>query len=139
VRVVIDTNILVSGLMSANNPPGKIVDALIQGVLTPVFSQTTFAELQDVLQRPQLQRYFVRIEITPADFLATLREIAEFVVTEPCDIPIRDPKDRPFIELVATPPQPDFLINGDKDFEQQRYAGVPVISARLFLQPSRSG
>ena len=50
------------------------------------------------------------------------------------DTNIRDEKDRPFIELAATIPSPEYIITGDKDFEQGNYSGVPVISASLFVQ-----
>ena len=50
-RVIVDTNIIVSGLISPTGPPGKIVDALLQGFLVPVMSQATLAELEAVLMR----------------------------------------------------------------------------------------
>ena len=34
---------------------------------------------------------------------------------------------------MASNPAPEFLITGDKDFEDQRYRNVPVISASLFV------
>ncbi|NEX23818.1 putative toxin-antitoxin system toxin component, PIN family [Thiorhodococcus mannitoliphagus] len=55
-RVVVDTNVFVSGLINPRGAPGA-VDAVIEGRITPVFSSETLAELQDVLARPRLQRF----------------------------------------------------------------------------------
>jgi putative PIN family toxin of toxin-antitoxin system len=134
VRVIVDTNILVSGLISDSGPPARIVDAILKGNVIPVLSLATFAELEDVLHRPHLQVYFRRAGVTPYHLLAALERVAQFVSTRPSQAPIRDNKDRPFLELAASRPAPDFIITGDKDFEQGRYENVPVISATLFVK-----
>ena len=133
-RVIVDTNIIVSGLISPAGPPGKIVDALLQGFLVPVMSPATLAELQAVLSRPRLRRLFERAGIEATEFLDEFREFTEIIEPEPVDIPVRDENDRIFLELAATRPPEDFLITGDQDFERQQYADVPVISAALFVK-----
>lgn len=55
-RVVVDTNILVSGLLSSKGAPARIVDAILHGSVVPIVSEATFAELKDVLSRPKLER-----------------------------------------------------------------------------------
>jgi len=134
VRVIIDTNILVSGLISEQGAPAKIVDAMLQGQIIPVMSTVTFQEVKDVLSKPRLQVYLERSGVVTQEFLADLEKVAEFIQPSPTNISIRDEKDRPFIELAATIPQPEYIITGDKDFEQERYYGVPVISASLFVR-----
>lgn len=133
-RVIIDTNILVSGIISESGTPAKIVDAMLQGQIIPVMSTVTFQELEDVLSKPRLQRYFKRSGISTHEFLANLEKVAEFIQPTPTNAVIRDEKDRPFIELAATVPSPEYIITGDKDFEQANYSGVPVISASLFVR-----
>ncbi|MBI3603037.1 MAG: putative toxin-antitoxin system toxin component, PIN family [Nitrospirae bacterium] len=133
-RVIVDTNIIVSGLISSSGPPAKIVNALLQGLLIPVLSPDTLAELEAVLMRPRLQALFSRAGVEAEEFLAEFHRLAEIIESEPVDILVRDEKDRIFLELAATRPPVDFLITGDKDFERQQYAGVPVISATLFVR-----
>jgi hypothetical protein len=137
VRVVIDTNILISGLISSSGPPAKIVNALLKGDLIPVMSEATLAELEAVLRRPRLQPYFTRAGVNPALFLADFHKVAQFVTPRPVSTPIRDEKDRPFLELMASNPVPEFFVTGDKDFEEQRHQNVPVISASLFVDMLR--
>jgi len=134
VRVIVDTNVLVSGLISETGPPARIVDAVLTGEVIPVMSPETFAELEDVLYRPELQRYFRRGGITAFQFLTALAQVAQLVRPGTSTMPIRDQKDRSFLELAASRPAVDYLVTGDKDFENQRYEGVPVISASLFVE-----
>jgi predicted nucleic acid-binding protein len=48
--------------------------------------------------------------------------------------PIRDERDRPFLDLVASHPPPQYFVTGDKDFDAPEYSGVPVISAAAFVR-----
>jgi predicted nucleic acid-binding protein len=43
-RIVLDTNVLVSGLLSPHGPPGRIFDLLLGGKLTLVFDDRLLAE-----------------------------------------------------------------------------------------------
>jgi putative PIN family toxin of toxin-antitoxin system len=131
VRVVVDTNVFVSGLINPQGAPGAIVDAVIEGRITPVFSSETLAELQDVLARPRLQRFLTRAAIRPEALLARLALIAELVTPGTVAEHIRDPKDAPFVALATTRPAPDLIVTGDSDFERDRYGCVPVVSASM--------
>ena len=133
-RVVVDTNILVSGLISAHGNPAKIVDAILDGQLIPVMSLATFNELREVLSRPQIYKYFEHARISIQGFLAELEQIAEFVQPERSNMSIKDEKDRPFVDLASTTPPPEYIITGDKDFEEEKYHDVLVISASLFVK-----
>jgi putative PIN family toxin of toxin-antitoxin system len=134
VRVVIDTNVLVSGLISPTGPPAQIINALQRGRLVAVMSEATFAELDAVLRRPHLQPYFTRARVTPTALLAELRLQADIVTPVSSALPIRDERDRPFLELMAAHPPPRWFITGDKDFEAHQYGGVPVVSASVFAE-----
>ena len=133
-RVVLDTNILVSGLMSVTSPPAQILNAVRVGQVVAVMSEATLAELEKVLHRPAVQRYFTHTSITPAAFLANLRIHADLVIPVPSTTPIRDPRDRVFLDLLTTDPPPHYFVTGDQDFEASHYSGVPVISAAEFAR-----
>lgn len=133
-RVVLDTNIFVSGLLSAVGPPARIVRAVLQRRLIPIMSPATFAELNTVVHRPKLQQAFARAGVNLTIFLATVRAEAQFVAPHPTNTQLRDERDRPFLDLMATEPPPQYFVTGDKDFEASHYSGVPVISAAAFAR-----
>ena len=138
-RVIVDTNVFVSGLINPGGAPGIVVDAVLDGRVTPVFSADTLAELHCVLMRPRLQHFFTRAAIEPRALLERLAEIAEVLPPGVGAPDIRDPKDRPFIDLAAACPTPDCLVTGDADFERGRYGAVPVISASMLASLLSAG
>ena len=133
-RVILDTNVLVSGLLSSVGPPARIVQALLQRRIIPIMSAATFAELEAVVRRPKLQPAFARAGVNLGNFLTTVRAQAQFVDPVSTKLPIRDEHDRPFLDVMATPPKPQYLVTGDRDFEFSDYSGVPVLSAAEFAR-----
>jgi putative PIN family toxin of toxin-antitoxin system len=110
-RLVIDTNVLVSGLLTQNSIPQQVYDyAIAQATLLQ--SQATLSELERVLIRPKFDRY-VSLE-RRLRFIASLVNRAEYVdVTETFEI-CRDPKDNSLLELAASG-KASHLITGDQD------------------------
>jgi hypothetical protein len=53
VRVVLDTNVLVSALLNPEGAPGAVLDLVLVGVLVPVFDQRLVDECREVLARPR--------------------------------------------------------------------------------------
>ena len=76
-RVIVDTNIFVSGLINPGGAPGAIIDAVLDGRITPVFSAETLAEFRDVMTRPRLRRFFNRAAIEPQTLLDRLVDVSE--------------------------------------------------------------
>jgi putative PIN family toxin of toxin-antitoxin system len=110
-RLVIDTNVLVSGLLTQNSIPQQVYDYAIARA-TLLQSQATLSELERVLIRPKFDRY-VSLE-RRLRFIASLVNRAEYVdINETLEI-CRDPKDNSLLELAASG-QPSHLITGDQD------------------------
>lgn len=95
-RVVVDTNVLVAGLLSPSGPPGWIVEAVLAGQLEPAFDSAIRQEYEEVLKRPEFGFPPERIE----DVLAALDQFG-FVVTAAAPWPIRltDSDDEPFLAV----------------------------------------
>ena len=70
-KVVIDTNVLVAGLLSATGPPGWIVEAALSGQLEPVFDMAILQEYEEVLRRSELGLTPSRVD----DLLAAVQRI----------------------------------------------------------------
>ena len=111
-RVVLDTNVLVSGFAYPGSVPGRIVATWLQGGLKVVLSHYILDEMVRVL--PRLKR----IQMTPAEirdladgvmFLAELVEPENTTQTE-----LRDPADQPVLATLISA-KADYLITGDKD------------------------
>lgn len=111
-RVVLDTNVLVSGFAYPGSVPGRIVATWLQGGLKVVLSHSILDEMVRVL--PRLKR----IQMTPAeirdlaDGVMFLAELVEPENTTQTDL--RDPADQPVLATLISA-KADYLITGDKD------------------------
>jgi putative PIN family toxin of toxin-antitoxin system len=130
-RVVIDTNLWLSGLMLPASLPGRIVRAASTGDLTAVFSEPPLAELRLALQ---YRRVRPRIPLTDTElerYLSELRYIGE--VVDPAGTTARVPRDRRDDIVLATylASGADYLLTGDADLLslRPRYA---ILTAREF-------
>jgi uncharacterized protein len=129
VRVVLDPNVLVSGLIgNAASAPRAIIDALAQEEIDVVLSERALAELEQVLHRPKLSS-----RVTPSErdlFLARLRAQAE-VVTDPGGSAgaTRDPDDD-YLVALARSQHVDAIVSGDKDLIEANLDDPPVWTPR---------
>ena len=132
-RVVLDTNVLVSGLAYPGSLPGRIVHAWRQGGLDVVLSRHILDELARVL--PQLPRLGLSVtEIRDLiDGFMFLADVVEPTGEE--DPKLRDPADQPVL-LTLLASNSNYLITGDKDLLSlaDRY---PIITPAEFC--SRHG
>lgn len=111
-RVVLDTNVLVSGLAYPGSVPGRIVTAWRQDGLEVALSRYILDELVRVLPR------LPRIRMTPAeirDLADSFMFLADIVEPDGTQEPkLRDPADQPVL-LTLLAARADYLITGDKD------------------------
>ncbi|MGB7313810.1 MAG: putative toxin-antitoxin system toxin component, PIN family [Nodosilinea sp.] len=130
-RVVVDTNTLVSGILIAASVPDLAVQrARTLGIL--LFSDATFEEVSQVIFRPKFDRY-ISIEVR-AEFIARLNETSEQVNIQEKIAVCRDHKDDQFLE-VAVNGNANWLITGDQDLlVLQSFRGVEIVSPAQSLE-----
>lgn len=91
-RVVLDTNVVVSGVLSAAGPPAWIVDAVLTGDLELAFDATIRLEYEDVLRRREFGLPTARVQ----ELLAAFDRFGLFVTAAPpLDVALPDPDDEP--------------------------------------------
>lgn len=117
-RVVLDTNVVVSGLLTPSGPCARLLDAVRAGRLTPLADERTFAELEEFLGRPRLGLPAEIVEV----LLRALRQASEHIACRPLPAPLPDPDDEPFLEI-ALSGAADALVTGNV----RHFPGAPVI------------
>jgi predicted nucleic acid-binding protein len=127
-RLVVDTNVLVAGILSASGPPGWIVEALLSGEIEPALDAGIRAEYEDVLGRPELS-------LEPERVAAVLDVIDAFgldAVVPPWPEPLPDPDDAPFLAVAAWVGCP--LVTGNlRHFPAKARGGVTVLTPRQLI------
>ncbi|MHB9111809.1 MAG: putative toxin-antitoxin system toxin component, PIN family [Thermoleophilia bacterium] len=108
-KTVIDTNVLVSGLLSPDGAPARVLDLVIMGNLTPVFDDRILAEYRVVLSRPKFSLSKRERKVV----LDLLENNGQHITAPPLKLDLPDPDDLSFIEA-AVEGMCDFLVTGNR-------------------------
>ena len=133
-RIVLDTNIVISGAIFPNSVPGLALRKALEHFDVYV-SESTKAELIEVIRRPKFERYFfnqqVGREVFLKNFLSGVIEEKPTVTITAC----KDEKDNQFLEL-AVSVNAFCLISGDgRDLlSMKSFRDIMIISAKEFLE-----
>ncbi|MBN2003833.1 MAG: putative toxin-antitoxin system toxin component, PIN family [Anaerolineae bacterium] len=138
-RVVIDTNVLVSALIRPNGRVGEVLRHLRQGDYTLLYAPALLEELVDVLTRPRIRDKYGITEDDVKTTLALFLLRGEAVVPEDTVTACRDPKDNKFLE-VAVAGEANALVSGDEDLlVLDPFEGIPIITPAEFLHRLDAG
>jgi len=129
-RVVLDTNVIMSGIAYPASIPGRIVSGWKQGTISVILARYILDEA--VLSLPRI----LRGRLSPdeiRELVDSLAFIAEVVEPAPVNEPaLRDNADLPILGTLLAA-QADYLITGDKDLLAlaERY---PIITPAAFWE-----
>ena len=114
-KVVLDTNVFVSGLMFPESVPGQIVAAWSEAEFEVVCSREQLAEIARVLAYPKIRRILNWDDRRIERFVERLYLRTEVVELDAVSVDVpRDPDDAPMLNtLIAA--DADFLVTGDHD------------------------
>jgi uncharacterized protein len=135
VRFVLDTNLLVSGVIAAGLPR-RLVDGAKAGEFELCTSEVLLAELLDVLSRGKFAARLTQAGLTPQGIVDDLRRLA--VVVSPQAVPrvVPTDPDDDHVLAAALAGQADLIASGDKRdlLPLGAYAGIPIVTAREAVQ-----
>jgi uncharacterized protein len=131
-KVVIDTNVLVSGLLSPYGPPGEIVRMVSSGALTLCFEARILSEYSRVLRRPKFP--FRKEEIRA--LLEQIQSKGTVVAPEPLAGRLVDPQDEAFLEA-AIAGKVRMLVTGNLKHYPFGVHQVRTVSPTAFLEHYR--
>lgn len=132
-KVVLDTNVVVSGLLSPFGAPGEIVRMVASGALEICYDARILSEYRDVLLRPKFCFDQVHIDYLIDQIIAC----GHVVGSKPLVERLADPDDESFLE-VALAGEVRCLVTGNlKHFPAKKRQGVIVVSPAEFLDVYR--
>ncbi len=127
-KVLIDTNVLLSAALKDREPEAVILFVISRPDFTWIASKEIIAEYRDVLGREK----FALSEEIKQNWFSVLESIIEIVPVESSLQFPRDQKDAKFIAC-AISSGADFLISGDKDFsEAKKLLSTSILSVSQF-------
>ncbi len=134
-RVVLDTNVLVSGTIVRNGLPARLVTLAIERRITLVVSSYLLAEYLAVLQRPHIAKKYPQLS-GRLDLIRRFLQ-ANAVLVTPRSVPevvAADPKDNAILAC-ALEGRAQFLVSGDEHLLQLgEYRGLHILTPREMLE-----
>ena len=129
-RVVLDTNIVVSSLISKDTAPYFLYRAWRHRRFDLLTSASQLAEIEQVLARPQLQKNILPQEAQ--EIILGLRTEAEHVDTDAVRVTLSPDPDDNRILAIAVAGHADYVVSGDKAdmLSLGEVSGIPIITAR---------
>jgi len=129
-KVVVDTNVLVSSTMSPWGPPARILDLILSQRITLLISSGILQEYIEVMGRKE----FSFDKTSVRNFLYALALASEKVAEGPLKLSLPDPDDEIFLSC-ALEGKADHLITGNKKhFPDHLCRPTSIVSPREFLQ-----
>lgn len=133
-RIVLDTNVVVSGLLRPYGAPAQIVRLVAGGDVVLAYDSRILGEYREVLRRPKFGFDGERV----AALLAQIRADGVVVAASPLPVRLPDPDDEPFLE-VALASGARCLVTGNlKHYPRAKREGVDVLNPRSFVELYRS-
>jgi putative PIN family toxin of toxin-antitoxin system len=127
--IVIDTNVLVAGLLSPFGACGEIVRMVSAGDLTLSFDARILSEYKEVLRQPKFGFEEERV----AAFLDYIVYRGRPVAPSPLSHSLPDPDDEPFLEVTLASHAVCLVTGNQKHFHAERCQGAKIISPAEFL------
>jgi putative PIN family toxin of toxin-antitoxin system len=129
-KIIIDTNLWISFLISKSY--NRIDDLIIDKKIRIVFSEELLSEFIEVIQRPELAKYFTKNDLE--ELLELFDFYGDFIEVKSRIKQCRDPKDN-FLLSLAIDSKADYLLTGDNDLLEIKEIGkTKILTITEFLK-----
>jgi putative PIN family toxin of toxin-antitoxin system len=137
IRVVLDTNVFVSAILTPEGPPAKILEMALAGNIRLVISPPILREIGQVFQHPKIQNLLKKRGITPKEVEKVVLKIlkASFLTLGQLSLEgfSRDPADDMVISC-AVEGEANFIISGDRDLtDLESFNEIRILAPAAFL------
>lgn len=127
-RAVLDTNVLLSGLLWRGNPHA-LLERVRDGTLTLISSPVLLAELAEVIERPKFDAILTRSNTSRERSLIEIQTLAAVLTPPPLPQPVCRDADDDAVLALALAAQVDFIVSGDDDLlSLQAFQHIPILT-----------
>jgi len=134
-KVVLDTNVIVSGVITDSGAPFDIIRRWRNGEFAIVVSEPILQEIDKVLHYPKIKN---KRRLTDQNIGNVLKQLRNYSINTPSDVNLEvvpeDPADDKFIS-VAVEAEADYIISGDRHLKDlNSYRGIRILSPNEFIR-----
>ena len=132
-RVIADTNLIVSAFLWGGNPR-RVIDAARDGVFELCTSPALLDELEGVVTRAKFEKQFVTLGFTPEELIAEFIGFATVIDAVPIGpVVIRDSDDDAVLAC-AIASESGVIVSGDNDLlDLKQYQNIRILTATELL------
>ena len=134
-RIVVDTNLFVSSLLSRHGAPAQVIAAWRNRQYLLVVSELIITEIRRVISSPIIREKYAILDQDIEDLLILINQEALIVpgLADAMGAIPDDPQDEIFLAC-AVDGQADMIVSGDRHLLNLReYRAIPILTARQFL------
>ncbi len=135
IAAVFDTNVIISGVLSPDGSPGRLLNAILDGLSQPVVTDSILAEYEAVLGRPKFRFPATRTQ----PLLDAIRARAMVAPFAPLSLAesLPDPDDIIFLEAAFSLNVP-IVTGNSRHFPKSAARQIPILSPAAFLAQLQS-
>ena len=136
-RIVLDTNVLVSAILSPQSVSAQILRLVLDDAVTLAISQDILDEAYRVVRYPKLVRLMKKHGITPEVVDSIIKRLSTIAVITPGELKpdvVRDDPSDNMILACAVESEANFIISGDHHLtELKEFQGIMIVNPSTFL------
>jgi len=130
-RIVIDTNILVSAVLTPKGNSAKILKLVLEGKLNLIISPAILEETRQVLRYPRLVKLMKKNKITMKEVYDFLDKMSNVAVITPGQLDIKaipdDPADNKILAC-GLEGKAEYIISGDHHLKDLKiFQGIRIV------------
>ena len=134
-RVVLDTNVIVSGTIQNAGNPFRILEGWRKGHFILIASYALIDEARRVLHYPRVKKKY---HITEKQIRGVIKNLRNYSVITPGKLKLRvierDPNDDEVL-IAALEGEADYIVSGDSDLKELKsYRGIRIVSPAEFVK-----
>lgn len=128
--IVLDTNVIVSGILRPYSKAASILRLVATGAVTLAYDLRIFSEYRDVLNRPKFT--FAKEDIDA--FLDQVEKEGALISVMPLKFRLPDPEDECFLEVALAGKVTAIVTGNKRHFPKKEYEGIRILSPAEFLE-----
>ncbi len=128
--VVLDTNVVVSGIFRPYGKAAAILRLGVSGLLTPAYDRRILAEYREVLTRPK----FNLSEESIKNFLTQMEDEGMLVSSKPLSFSLPDPDDEPFLEIALSSKAIALITGNKRHFTKKVFEKTKILFPAEFFE-----
>jgi putative PIN family toxin of toxin-antitoxin system len=128
--IVLDTNVIVSGILKPYGKTAAILRLVADGAIQLAYDIRILSEYRDVLRRPKFNFAQGNIEA----FLDQVEQEGVLVLVKPLKNHLPDPDDEPFLEVALSGGAKAIVTGNKRHFPRKDCQGMKILSPVEFLE-----